>query len=54
MKVNKEISDELLQAYKESNQKEVVKYNLSLHHFRKWDESGCEDEGEYEKIPISL
>lgn len=49
MKINKVISDEILQTYKESNQKELEKYNLSQHHFKKWEESGCEDEGEYEK-----
>ena len=49
MKINKVISDEVLQSYKESIQKEQDKYNISRYHFKKWQESGCEDEGEYEK-----
>lgn len=49
MKSNKEIATELHREYKISLQKEQEQWKNSQRHLRKWEATGCYDEGLYEK-----
>lgn len=49
VRIDREIPDELLQAYREEKQRGKEKWNLVRQHFQKWQDSDCDDESEYEE-----